>query len=304
MLYFLQQLANGLHMGAIFALLAFGYAVTNGVLHRTNLAYGALFGFAGQMTILISVFGWQILWLTLPATLALGIAGAALFGCLAAWMIGRSVLAPLRLRAPNTVVAATLGVALVLMEIGRIAADTRDLWLPPLLSRAVVLASGDGFSVTLTVLQIGNCLAAILALVLGSLVVARSSLGRAWRAVSDDPLAAAFCGMDPGRVFLGAVAAGGLFAALAGVLSALYFGNVSFGTGLVFGLKVLFITAVGGYRAPIMAALGAALYGIGESLWSGYFPADWRDGWMLGFLVALLVLRAAPSDADTGTRRV
>ena len=134
MLYFLQQLANGLHMGAIYALLAFGYALTNGVLHRTNLAHGALFGFAGQIMILVAVFGWQVLWLTLPATLVFGAVAALVYA-----RAGR--LDPVAQRAsrrfacesPNTIVAATLGVSLVLMELGRIAADTRDFWLPPLL---------------------------------------------------------------------------------------------------------------------------------------------------------------------------
>ena len=115
-----------------------------------------------------------------------------------------------------------------------------------------------------------------------------------WRAVCDDPLAAALCGVDTRRVFRTAVLVGGLFAALAGILAALYYGNISFGTGLVFGLKVLFVTAVGGYRAPPRAALGAAGFGIAESLWSGYFPIEWRDAWMFAFLVALLVLRPRP----------
>ena len=52
MLYFLQQLLNGLHSGALYALLAFGYVLTNGVLRRTNLAYGPVFAFAGQVLIL------------------------------------------------------------------------------------------------------------------------------------------------------------------------------------------------------------------------------------------------------------
>ncbi len=56
MLYFLQQLLNGLHMGAIYALLAFGYALINAVLHRTNLAHGAIFGFGGQIMILAAVY--------------------------------------------------------------------------------------------------------------------------------------------------------------------------------------------------------------------------------------------------------
>ena len=61
MLYFFQQVLNGLHASAIYALLAFGYALTNGVIRRTNLAYGALFAFSGQAMILVAVFGWYVL---------------------------------------------------------------------------------------------------------------------------------------------------------------------------------------------------------------------------------------------------
>ncbi len=92
-------------------------------------------------------------------------------------------------------------------------------------------------------------------------------------------------------MFRQAVVYGGLAATFAGILAALYYGNISFGAGLVFGLKILFVTAVGGYLSPPRAAIGGALFGIAESLWSGYFPIEWRDGWMLGFLVLLLVLR-------------
>ncbi|TIW06051.1 MAG: branched-chain amino acid ABC transporter permease, partial [Mesorhizobium sp.] len=52
MLYLFQQVLNGLHSGALYALLAFGYVLTNGILHRTNLAYGALFAFCGHTMIL------------------------------------------------------------------------------------------------------------------------------------------------------------------------------------------------------------------------------------------------------------
>ena len=82
MLYFLQQLLNGFHSAALYALLAFGYALTHGVLHRTNIAYGSLFAFAGQTMILTAVFGYQVLWLTLPATVAFGIAVAFLYSML------------------------------------------------------------------------------------------------------------------------------------------------------------------------------------------------------------------------------
>jgi len=294
MLYFLQQILNGLHIGAIYALLAFGYALINAVLHRTNLAHGALFGFAGQIMILAAVFGWQVLWLTLPATLAFGAAVAIFLSLLASIVLARHVFQPLARRSPNAIVAATLGVSLVLMEAARIASGTRDLWLPPLLQYPLVFASDHGFRVTLTLMQVVNCFFVLFILAGASLWLARSRFGRDWRAVSDDPAAAALCAVDTSKVFRTAVVIGGSAAALAGILAALYYGNIGFGAGLVFGLKVLFVTAIGGYLSPPRAAAGAAAYGIAESLWSGYFPAEWRDAWMLGLLAALLVLRPEP----------
>jgi len=291
MLYFAQQLLNGLHSGALYALLAFGYTLTHGVLKRTNLAYGALFAFAGQTAILFAVFGWNVLWLALPTTVAFGLFISFLYAGLIGHVLARSVLRPLADSSPNMIVAATLGVSLVLMELSRIAADTRDFWLPPMLSEPFVFVSDGAFQVTLTVIQLINCGVVVAAIAIGGVVLARSSFGRNWRAVCDDGFAASMCGIDVVRVFHLAVIGGAMAAALAGALAALYFGNISFGTGLFFGLKVLFITAVGGYESPLRSAIGAAAFGVAESLWSGYFPIEWRDAWMFGLLVAMLILR-------------
>jgi branched-chain amino acid transport system permease protein len=296
MLYFFQQVLNGLHSGALYALLAFGYALTNGVLHRINLAYGAIFAFCGQAMILTAVYGYDMLWLTLPVTLALGIAAAFLHAGLLARILSRRVLEPLADRSHNTIVAATLGVLVVLMELARIAADTHDFWLPPLLSQPVVFAHDGTFRATLTVIQLVDCAVVTVTLALAGWVLAKSSFGRKWRAVSDDPLTAAFCGVDTLAVFRGAVLAGALCAAMAGIMAGLYYGNIGFGDGLVYGLKILFVTAVGGFLSPLKAALGAAAFGICESLWAGYFSIEWRDAWMYGLLVAMLVLVGATRD--------
>lgn len=297
MLYFLQQALNGLHSGALYALLAFGYALTNGVLHRTNLAHGAIFAFSGQTLILAAVFGYQALWLTLPAAVALGMAAAFAYAALAARVLSRFVFAPLSARSPNAIAVATLGVLIVLTETGRIAADTHDLWLPPMLARPVAFAQGGGFRATLTLIQILDCAVVLAAVVLGTAALARSRFGRDWRAVRDDPVAAALCGVDADAVRGGAVLGGALSAALAGVLAALYYGNIGFGAGLVYGLKILFVTAVGGYLSPARAALGGFAFGMGEALWAGYFAIEWRDAWMLALLAAMLVLTGAGRDA-------
>ncbi len=290
MLYFFQQLLNGLHSGALYALLAFGYVLTNGILHRTNLAYGALFAFCGQVMILTVAFGYQVLWLTLLAAVVLGVTTALLYAALISYVLSRSIFEPLAARTPNAIVVTTLGILLVLSEASRIAADTHDWWLPPMLAQPIVFAQDSTFKATLTVIQLIDCAIVLAAIVLAAWAFARSSFGRRWRAVSDDPHAAALCGVDVRKVFRHAVLFGGFCAALAGIMAALYYGNVSFGSGLVYGLKILFVTAVGGYLSPPRAALGAAAFGMAESLWAGYFPIEWRDAWMYLFLVAALVL--------------
>ena len=296
MLYFFQQVLNGLHSGALYALLAFGYVLTNGLLHRTNLAYGALFAFCGQTMILAVAFGYQVLWLTVLASVALGIVAAFLYAGLISHVLSRSVFEPLADRTPNAIVVTTLGILLVLSEASRIAADTHDLWLPPMLAEPVVFAEGAGFKATLTFIQLLDCALVLAVIALGTWAFARSGFGRRWRAVSDDPGAAAMCGVDVRATFRGAVLCSGFCAALAGILAGLYYGNVSFGSGLVYGLKILFVTAVGGYMSPSRAALGAAAFGMAESLWAGYFPLEWREAWMYLFLVAMLVLIGAGRD--------
>ncbi|WP_296736367.1 branched-chain amino acid ABC transporter permease [Mesorhizobium sp.] len=296
MLYFFQQVLNGLHSGALYALLAFGYVLTNGILHRTNLAYGALFAFCGQTMILTAAFGYQALWLTLFASVALGVVAALLYAALISHILSRSVFERLADRSPNAIVVTTLGILLFLSEASRIAANTHDLWLPPMLADPVIFAEGAGFKVTLTVIQLLDCAAVVAVVALAAWFFSRSRFGRAWRAVSDDPKAAAMCGIDVRAVFRRAVLFGGFCAAMAGVLAGLYYGNISFGTGLVYGLKILFVTAVGGYMSPLRAAFGAAAFGMAESLWAGYFPLEWRDAWMYLFLVAMLVLIGAGRD--------
>lgn len=297
MLYFLQQVLNGLHSGALYALLAFGYALTNGVLRRINLAYGAIFAFCGHAMILTAVWGYDTLWMTLPAAVALGAGAAIAYAMLLGLVLSRRVLQPLAGRSPNTIVAATLGVLIALMELSRIAADTHDFWLPPMLAQPVVFAEGPTFRATLTAIQLIDCAVVVAVVALAGWLLARSSFGRKWRAVCDDPLTAALCGVDAVAIFHSAVLGGALCAALAGIMAGLYYGNIGFGEGLTYGLKILFVTAVGGFLSPLRAALGAAAFGMGESLWAGYFPIEWRDAWMYFLLVAMLVLTAPGRDA-------
>jgi branched-chain amino acid transport system permease protein len=297
MSYFLQLLFNGVHNAALYALLAYGYVLIHGLTHRTDLSLGAIFAFSGQTFILVAAFGWSILWMTLPAALSFGLLIAAAYVGIGGYAIAKLIYAPLDTGTPNTILVATLGLSIFLMELSRIAADTRDYWLPPMLATPVQLL-GTGVDISLTQLQVANIIIALAVIAIGETVMLRTSAGRIWRAVSDEPAATAMCGIDPDRVRTKAILTAYGVCALAGFLAALYYGNVSFNTGMIFGLKILFITAAGGFSRPLYAAFGAAIVGLVESLWGGYFSVLWRDAAVFSLLVFVLATRISPQETE------
>lgn len=298
MAYLLQQLALAVPLAALYAALAFGYSIAFGVTKRADLSYGALFAFGGQIYVLFVDGGWNELRLIMPAALSLGAGVSLVYVAGVGYFTGRYIMAPLVRVSPNAVIVAALGLLVVLMETARLASNTRDLWLPPLLSSPIVLAEIGGQRITLTGMQMLNSLLFLAITGLGHLVLTRSRFGRAWRAVTDDPLAAGLCGVNARGVFVAAYVAAALIAGLCGILATSYYGNMDFGSGLMFGLKVLMIAAVGGYGEPWKSAAGAAVLGVAETLWGAYAPFLWRDLAVFSVLVLVLVLnrpeRAVP----------
>ncbi|MEK1896004.1 MAG: branched-chain amino acid ABC transporter permease [Rhizobium sp.] len=290
MTYLLQQLANAVPVAALYAALAFGYAIAFGVTKRADITYGAIFAFSGQILLLFTDLGYNKLWLILPAALALGALFSVVYSMMAAIWIGRSIMLPLVRQSSNTVIVAALGITIVLMETARLASDTKSLWLSPFLNSAVVFWSDGAFKVTLTQIQLINTGLMCAMIALGVVIMRGTSWGRLWRAVTDDPLAAELCGTSADRVFLIAYASAGLIATACGILATFYYGTMDFGAGLMFGLKVLMVAAVGGYSDPLKSAAGAAGLGVAETMWSAYGPYLWRDLVVFSLLVLLLVL--------------
>ncbi|MEI4479936.1 MULTISPECIES: branched-chain amino acid ABC transporter permease [unclassified Phyllobacterium] len=290
MSYFLQLLLNGIHNAALYALLAYGYVLIHGLTHRTDLSLGAIFAFSGQTFILAAAFGFSVLWMTMPAALGFGFIIAALYVTAAGYLVARLIYTPLDAGTRNTVLVATLGLTIFLMELSRIATDTRDYWLPPMLASPVFIL-GQAADISLTQLQLVNIGIALAVVLLAELTMNRTLAGRIWRAVSDEPTASALCGIDPVSVRTNAILVAYGICALAGFLAALYYGNVSFNTGIIFGLKILFITAAGSFSRPLHAAFGAAIIGMVESIWGGYFSVLWRDAAIFSLLVLVLAIR-------------
>ncbi|MBC2773486.1 branched-chain amino acid ABC transporter permease [Rhizobium sp. AQ_MP] len=290
MAYLLQQLLNALPMAGLYACLAFGYALAFGVTKRPDITFGALVAFAGQICLLFTDLGWSRLYLVFPAAMSLGLATGLAYALLAGLWNARHVMLPLHRRSPNAVIVASLGAVLLLSEAARLALDTRSLWLPPIGRQIVTLMEVDGRTIGLSMLQILHVGLMVLLVAVGQAALSASRAGRLWRAVSQDPLASRLVGVDADAVFVLSLMAASLFAALGGLSATVLYGTMDFGAGLMFGLKVVLVAAVGGYSRPLRSAMGAAAVAFAEALWSAYGPMVWRDAVIISALVWLLVI--------------
>lgn len=290
MAYLLQQLLNALPLASLYALLAFGYSLAFGVTKRPDITFGALVAFAGQICLLFVDYGWNRQFLVLPAALGLGVAAGFGYTLLAGLWNARHVMLPLHKRSPNAVIVASLGMVLLLSEAARLALNTRSLWLPPMGRQFVTLVAIDGVALGLTRLQLLHVAAMVSLVLAGHWLLTASRAGRFWQAVCQDPFAARLVGVDADRVFVLSLLAATILATAGGLSATMLYGTMDFGAGLMFGLKVVLVAAVGGYSRPLHSALGAAAVAFAEQFWGAYGPLIWRDAVIISALVGLLVL--------------
>jgi branched-chain amino acid transport system permease protein len=285
--YLYQILANGLHNGFLYALLAYSYVLLHQVVPKPNLAHGAFFALSGQVFTLGVTFAYNILIFTFASSLGFGFAASAFISMVAVGVFAGLIVPRFAALAPNMMIVTTLALAMVLMEAVRIGASGRDLWLPQIASASLQL----GFGASITTIQFYNMLMILAMLVGVEILLEQTSAGRSIRAISQDKLAASLIGINVDKTIILTATASAVMALLGGVLAVLYFGNMSFGAGLTYGLKILFIAAAGGFSTPRMAAIAAFGFGEAEALWDGYLPIIWRETFFYCALSTLLIVR-------------
>ena len=298
--FFLQQFVNAVTVSAFYALLAVSYVLMHGITRRVNLSFGALSVWAGYVLINLALF--FILsrpWLRL-LPIALGAAYALVDTLMLGALIERFAIRTLLRAAPLAMLVATLGIAIVLEEVMRIENAGKEAWLVPVYNAPISFAGSTDFVATVTTIQLITVALALVLAVSLMLFIGRHPFGRIWRAVSEDLQMAELSGIDANRtLFLTFLLATGCAAASGSLLSVAY-GSVSFYSGILTGLKTLFVAVIGGLGSLPGAIFGAFCLGFLETLWSGYIGAEWRD--VASFTVLTGALIFFPNGLFTGVR--
>jgi len=289
--YFLQQLINGLTLGAIYGLIAIGYTMVYGIIGMINFAHGDVF-MIGAFIALISflVLGFAgVSWVPLALLIVLII--AMLLTAVYGWTVERLAYRPLRGSHRLAPLISAIGMSIFLQNYVQLLQGARVRPLQPMIQGGFILMEKEGFTVSLSYLQI-----LIIILTLGlmagfALLIARTSLGRAQRACEQDRTMAGLLGINVDRTISLTFVTGAGLAAVAGVMFLLYYGVIDFFIGFLAGIKAFTAAVLGGIGSLPGAMLGGLLIGLIETFWSAYFTIEYKDVAAFSILVLVLIFR-------------
>ncbi|MCR4424973.1 MAG: branched-chain amino acid ABC transporter permease [Firmicutes bacterium] len=288
MVFFLEQLVNGLTVGAVYALVALGYTMVYGVMRLINFAHGDLFMIGSYLgfTMLVSVFaGSRIsLGLALLASILVALAGVAILGM----AVERVAYRPLRRSNRLTAVVSALGAAIFLQNAAMLIWGARYQAYPPWASPdAQWVVAG----VHINLMQILIMATSLVLMIALYLFVQRTTVGAAIRATAIDHDTARLMGIDVDQIIRLIFLIGPALGGVAGVLLGLYYRQIHFTVGWAYGLKAFTAAILGGIGNIPGAMVGGLLLGILEMLGAGYISAAWKDAFVFLILVLLLMFR-------------
>ena len=288
---FIQQLFNGLSLGAIYALIAIGYTMVYGIIGMINFAHGEIYMVGAYVGLVaVTAIGTQSglpIWLIITAMLVLSVTVTGIYG----FTVERIAYRPLRSSPRLVALISAIGMSIFLQNWVGLGQGTRDMAVPSLISGAYTLQMGESFEITIAwsrLMIIGVVLVLMIAL---TLFIQHSRMGRASRACSQDLQMAELLGINTDRVISFTFVLGAVLAAVGGVLIAITVGKLNPFIGFIAGIKAFTAAVLGGIGSIPGAMLGGVLLGVAETLAAGYISSEYKDIVAFGLLVLILLFR-------------
>ncbi|WP_455231812.1 ABC transporter permease subunit [Geopseudomonas aromaticivorans] len=287
---FLQQLINGLTLGAVYGLIAIGYTMVYGIIGMINFAHGEVYMISAYLSAiglaLLSFFGLESFPLLIFATLLFTVCVTGVYG----WAIERIAYKPLRNSTRLAPLISAIGISLILQNYVQLSQGARQQGVPTLLDGAFRVAIGEGF-LQISYTKVFILIAAFAGMAVLTWVIRYTKLGRMCRATQQDRKMAQILGIDTDRVISAVFVIGAAMAALAGVLITMNYGTFDFYAGFVIGIKAFTAAVLGGIGSLPGAMLGGLLLGVAEAQFSGLVNTDYKDVFSFSLLVLILIFR-------------
>ena len=274
----LQQVVNGLTLGAVYTLIALSFSLVMGILGILNLAIAELFMVAGYVGFTLIMSG---------APLPVALVGGMVVAAVVSLVIEKVGYEPLRDAAVVTPMLSTLGFSIILQNVATNIWGSDPLQLPDeYLGTRLALGSVSIGSMQVLVILV------TIALVAGMTVLIRStSVGRALRAVAENRDVARLLGVRASRILTLAFVLSGLLAGAAGVLISLHYAAITPYIGVETGLKAIAVMVIGGVTRTSGGLIAGPLIGLAAVASVAYGGAQMRDLIVYGLMIFILLVR-------------
>lgn len=284
----LQQIVNGISLGSIYALIALGYTMIYGVLRFINFAHGDIFmvgAFAGYFSAqaFTPIFGAD----SIIGVIAIFLASMVICAVLGA-TIEFLAYRPLRSRPKLTVLITAIGVSLFLEYLFQLIFGATPRGFPEIISSKPLIRSE---MLTINTVQGIVIVMSFALMYILRVIVLRTKIGTAMRAVSHNQAAASLMGININSIITFTFMVGSALAAAGGVLYAAQYPSIDPLMGIMPGLKAFVAAVLGGIGNIPGAALGGMIIGTTESFVGGTFLSTYRDAIAFAILIGILIFK-------------
>lgn len=279
----LQQLINGLMLGATYSLVAIGYTLIFGVLGLLHFAHGEVLMAGAFMGLYIIIWSGLPLYIALPlAMVATGVLGI---------VIDLLAIRPLKKDFPLAPLLSTIGVTIIIHNLAVKLFGGYGTRFPDAI-KTVHYAVGPFLISSINILILGVSLFLMVGLYF---FIAKTKVGKAMRTVSESHITAGFLGVNVDWIVLLTFGIASALAGAAGVMIGIAFHAISPFIGLTFALKGLVVMLLGGLGNVVGAMIGGLILGMAEVMSIALLPTEinLQDIFSFGIMIIILIFRPA-----------
>ncbi len=281
---FMQQLANGISIGSLYALIAIGYTMVYGILRLINFAHGDIFMMAAYFMI-FSMINFRLPWYV---SIIIVIAFTVLLGVI----IEKVAYRPLRNAPRMSIMISAIGVSFLLENLATYLFTGVPKGFPDIAFLTKAIRIGN---ISLTVATLLTPIITIILLYVVLFITNKTKIGMAMRASSVDFETARLMGININRVISTTFIIGSGLAAIGAILWGSKYPSIYPLVGVMPGLKCFIAAVLGGIGNTTGAVLGGFILGMAEIMLVTFLPAltGYRDA--IAFIILIVVLLVKPT---------
>jgi len=293
---FLDQLINAVTLGAVYGLIAIGYTMVYGIIGMINFAHGEIFMIGTFISLIVFLLLGLVGITWVPLAVLIVVVMAMAFTLFYGWTLERVAYRPLRGTPRLAALITAIGMSIFLQNYVQLLQGARTKPLRPVITGSIEVIntqnpSGQSFTVSLSYLQMFIITLTVVLMVIFTIMITKTALGRAQRACEQDLDMAALLGINVDRTISLTFVIGAALAAVAGVIFMLRYGATDFFVGFLTGIKAFTAAVLGGIGSIPGAMLGGVLIAFIEVMFAAYFSLEYKDVATFTILVLVLIFR-------------